>query len=90
VSDPSYRRSPDVLWRNVGPEVLLTRPRTETTEVLSETAAEVWRHLERPGTALELADQLDGFAGRADEIVGGVKALLLDLVWRGYCVRNDG
>jgi len=90
VSDPSYQRSANVLWRNVGPEVLLTRPKTETTEVLSETAAEVWRLLEDPGTALEIADRLDGFAGRAEEIAGGVKALLLDLVWRGHCTRNDG
>jgi hypothetical protein len=90
VSDPSYRRSPDVLWRNVGPEVLLTRPRIETTEVLSETAAQVWRLLEDPGTALEVADRLDGFAGQADEIAGGVNALLLDLVWRGHCAHDDG
>lgn len=90
MSDPSYRRSPDVLWRNVGPEVLLTRPRIETTEVLSETAAEVWRLLEDRATALEVADRLDGFAGRADEIAGGVNALLLDLAWRGYCMRDDG
>ena len=90
MSDPSYRRSSDVLWRNVGPEVLLTRPGIETTEVLSETAAEVWRLLERPGTALALADRVEGFAGRADEIAGGVTALLLDLVWRGHCSRDDG
>jgi hypothetical protein len=90
VSDPSYRRSSDVLWRNVGPEVLLTRPAIQTTEVLSETAAQVWRLLEYPGTALEVADRLDGFAGRADEIAGGVNALLMDLVWRGHCTRNDG
>jgi len=90
VSDPSYRRSPDVLWRNVGPEVLLTRPAIQTTEVLSETAAQVWRLLEYAGTALEVADRLDGFAGRADEIAGGVNALLMDLVWHGHCTRNDG
>ena len=90
MSDPSYRRSSDVLWRNVGPEVLLTRPAIQTTAVLSETAAQVWRLLERPGTALEIADRLDGFAGKADEIAGGVHALLMDLAWRGHCTRSDG
>ena len=90
MNDPSYRRSSDVLWRNVGPEVLLTRPKIETTEVLSEIAADVWRLLERPGTALEVADRLDGFAGKAEEIAGGVNALLMDLVRRGHCTLNDG
>ena len=43
MNETPYRRSSEVLWRNVGPEVLLTRPGVETTEVLSETAAEAWR-----------------------------------------------
>lgn len=90
MSDPAYRRSSDVLWRNVGPEVLLTRPTTETTDVLSETAAAVWRLLERRRSALEIADRLDGFEGRAEEIAAGVDALLMDLVRRAYCTRGDG
>jgi coenzyme PQQ synthesis protein D (PqqD) len=90
VSDLSYRRSSNVLWRNVGPEVLLTRAESETTQVLSKTAADVWRLLERPRTAREIADRLGGFEGRADEIAIGVEALLMDLVWRGYSTRGDG
>lgn len=90
MSDPGYERSPDVLWRNVGSEILLTRPNVDTTDVLSETAAQVWMLLEVPGTALEISERLDGFAGRADEIAGGVRALLADLVRRGHCARTDG
>ena len=90
MSDPSYRRSTDVLWRNVGWEVLVTRPDIETIEVLSQTAAGAWRLLEDPGTALQIADRLEGFVGRADEIAVGVNALLIDLVRRGYCTHDDG
>lgn len=90
MNETPYRRSSEVLWRNVGPEVLLTRPGVETTEVLSETAAEAWRVLERPGTAHDVAARLGGFAGRPDEIAIGVNALLLELVQRGHCTRDHG
>jgi Coenzyme PQQ synthesis protein D (PqqD) len=89
VSVRSYRRSPDVLWRNVGPEVILTRPKTETIAELSESGAEVWRLLEEPRTVRGIAAGLDGFAQEGGNIEADVKALLDDLVWRGYCTRGD-
>jgi hypothetical protein len=89
VSLPSYRRSPDVLWRNVGPEAILTRPKTETIAELSDSGAEVWRLLEEPSTVHGVVARLDGSSLGTREIEAGVKVLLDDLVWRGYCTRDE-
>ena len=89
MSVPSYRRSSDVLWRNVGPEVILTRPKTETIAELSESGADVWRLLEEPSTVQGVAARLDGSSLRKGEMEAGLKALLDDLVSRGYCARGE-
>lgn len=84
----SYRRSTDVLWRNVGPDVILLRPKTETIVELSESGAEVWRFLEQASTARDVAARFDGFSHGPAEIEAGVRILLDDLVWRGFCTRG--
>jgi hypothetical protein len=89
VTDRSYRRAADVLWRNVGPDVILTRPKTETVAELSDSGAQVWRFLDRTSTARDVAARFDGFSHSSGEIEAGVKILLDDLVWRGYCSRGD-
>ena len=89
MSVSSYRRSPDVLWRNVGPEVLLTRPKTEAIAELSESGAEIWRLLEEPSTVQGVAARLGRTSLGAGEMEAGVKTLLDDLVWRGYCTRGE-
>jgi coenzyme PQQ synthesis protein D (PqqD) len=89
LSSRPYHRAPDVLWRNVGADVILTRPKTETIAGLSESGAEVWRLLEHQSTARDVAARFEGFSHASAEIEAGVKALLDDLVWRGYCSRDD-
>jgi hypothetical protein len=73
----------------VGVDVILTRPKTETIAELSESGAEVWRLLEHQSTARDVAARFEGFSHAAAEIEVGVKTLLEDLVWRGYCTRGD-
>jgi hypothetical protein len=90
VTDHSYRRSAEVLWRNVGPEVLITRQVDTTMDVLSPAASAVWRLLGRPKSADEIADQLNGSEGQAEEISTGVETMLRELLRRGYIERGDG
>lgn len=89
MNAPLYHRSPDVLWRNVGSEVILTRPKTEALAELSDAGADVWRLLDEPITVRDAATRLDGFPQGAGELQAGVRALLDDLVWHGYCTRDD-
>jgi coenzyme PQQ synthesis protein D (PqqD) len=89
VNDRAYSRSPDVLWRNVGTDVILTRPHADTIAELSRSGADVWRMLEHKSSAREVAAELAGYSHGAAEIETGVRVLLDDLVWRGYCIRDD-
>jgi Coenzyme PQQ synthesis protein D (PqqD) len=57
VDGGRWRRA-DVAWRNVGPEVLIARPRRADFDVLQGAVAEVWRTLERPTSVTQVASIL--------------------------------
>lgn len=74
----------DVAWRNVGPEVVIARPRRDDFDVLGGATAEVWRTLARPTSVTRMASM---FAARypADRatIAAGLARTVADLQARG-------
>jgi hypothetical protein len=77
-------RSPAVLWRDLGDEVVLTTAGQTGFELLSATASTVWRMLERPRTTSELVATLAVAYGEpAERIAAEVGGLLDDLKHRG-------
>jgi hypothetical protein len=91
LTSSRIHRSQEVLWRTVGPEVLLTSLESDGFEVLSETAADVWRLLESPRTTAEIAARLSVRFGEPVELVTtGVERLVRDLRAHGYVRSLDG
>jgi hypothetical protein len=79
-----FRQSPAVLSRSAGTEVLLATADRDGVDVLSETAALVWRLLDAPRSLAEVVETLsEMYAAPADEIARDTEALVRDLVQRG-------
>jgi hypothetical protein len=83
-----YRRSPSVLARTVGPEVLLSAPDDQAIRSLSGTASTVWLLLEEPRTAAELAGMAaEIYDVSPPAILGDIQGLLAALEERGLADR---
>jgi hypothetical protein len=77
-----------VLFRRIGPEVVLARVDGEDLESLSETAGAVWGLLDEPRSVDELATALRASYGSDPaRIASDVEALLDELVGRGVVER---
>src|SRR5207244_4125181 len=75
-----FVQSRQALWRNVSGGVLIPRGHHEHSEMLSRTAADVWRLLERPRTLSEVVDGLaTRYEGRRDVIARDVETVLREL-----------
>ena len=71
--------------------MLLTSVESDGFEVLSETAADVWRLLESPRTTAEIATRLSvRFREPVELVTTGVERLVRDLRARGYVRDLDG
>lgn len=82
--DERLVRSAAVLWRDLGDEVILTTAERAGFELLSPTASEVWRMLERPRTRAELATSLaEAYGEPADRVAEEIEGLLAELAGRG-------
>lgn len=79
-------RSPDVLWRDGGGDVVLTRQGRAELDVLPMgSAAEVWRSLETPRRVRDVIDGLArNFGVEATVVAQGIAPLLEDLIGKGY------
>jgi hypothetical protein len=91
VSDElRYVRSPAVLWRHVGREVLLIPPDRESVRGLSETAGAIWDLLEEPRSTTEVARILaDRYGESTPEIDAQVDRLLEELVGLEAVLRTE-
>jgi len=84
----SLRRSPGVLSRRVGRDVLLAPPESEDFERLSETAASAWELLESPRTVSELIETLAAlYEVTPATIALDVERLVEELLRRGAIER---
>lgn len=85
-------RSPGVVWRRAGPEVVLAPRDRVDFEVLSPTGAAVWLLLERPQTLADLVGELSRRFGAPEaRILPDVSPLLDQLVTQGLVdVVADG
>jgi hypothetical protein len=82
---PLYSRSGCVLWRRVGPQVLVADPEGGEIGSLSEPASAAWLFLERPRTQFDLTDALaETFATARDEVATHVEHMLGVLEQRGW------
>ena len=78
-------RSPRVLSRRVGPEVVLAAELGDGFDRLSPTATAVWELLAEPITRTELLDRLAAaYAVEVDDIADEVDALLEEFEGRGW------
>lgn len=85
----TLRRSPRVLWRSVGAEVILAEPGRTDFELLSGSGGAVWRALDGPRTFPELIETLAAEHGvEAEAIEGDVRQLVGTLTARGL-VEED-
>lgn len=85
-----YRRSPTVLARSVGDEVVLARADGDGFEVLEGTAGAVWAVLEEPVTTDEIVSALSrAFEAPREVIENDVDALLRELTARGMIQAID-
>jgi hypothetical protein len=93
IDHVTFRRSPHVLFRRVGGEILLGTPSREGFGALSTTASAVWELLEEPHTLSSLVQELALTYDVAPEsIESDVEALLRDLVqaqWIEEVRSND-
>ena len=81
----AFRRTPGIIRREVGSDVLLLDPRDESLHVLNTTAAVVWDLLVGPRSAEELvADLAQRFeVAPGDAVARDITHLLESLVARG-------
>lgn len=80
----NYRRSPRVLTRTVGRELILATPDGEDFDCLSETGGDVWELLAEPRTAAEVAAALGAAYGQPPGAIrADVENLLGSLLCRG-------
>ena len=85
-----FRRRVHILWRWVGPEVILASPDRSDFEELSATAGVAWWLLESPRTVQELADELGSTFGiPSSSITEDIGYLLQDLLRRGLVEATD-
>ncbi len=85
--DARFAQSQTALSRSVGPDVLLAATEGDEIEVLSGTAAVIWRFLDTPSTLGHLVEVLaDVYRRPPDAIAGDIEALLQDLMGRGFLV----
>jgi len=90
VTQPRLRRSPRVLWRSVGAEVILAEPGRTDFELLSGSGGAVWRALDGPRTLPELVDALAAKHGvEAGSIERDVRQLVGTLTARGLVEESD-
>jgi len=90
VTQTRLRRSPLVLWRSVGAEVILAEPGRTDFELLSGSGGAVWRALDGPRTLAELVDALAVEHGvEAASIEGDVRQLVGTLSARGLVEESD-
>lgn len=73
-------RASDLLWRDLGGEILVTAPGGKGVERLGGSALQVWALLERPRTVEECTRAI---AGPSDAIAAEVESFLEELVARG-------
>ena len=79
-----YLRSPDALWRATAEEVIVASAGGEEYELLSATAAAVWRLLAQPMSIGDLSDRLAAdFGEEPGRIEADVEPLLGWLADRG-------
>lgn len=76
-----FKQAESSLSRNVGTEVIVTRPFSDRVDGLAGSAGAVWGRLATPVTLPELIEDISVmYQIRAEEIVDDVKALLDDLI----------
>jgi len=74
------RRASDLLWRDLGGEILATTPGGKGVERLGGSALQVWALLERSRTVEECTGAI---AGSSDVIAAEVESFIQELVARG-------
>ena len=90
MTQTRLRRSPRVLWRSVGAEVILAEPGRTDFELLSGSGGAVWRALDGPRSLDELVEALASEHGvEADSIEGDVRQLVGTLSARGLLEESD-
>ncbi len=83
-ADTWIMRSPTVLWRQTGAEVIATTQGRDDFDKLSPTAAAVWLLLDAPITLGQLKELVAERYGKpAESIASDVEALVGDLLARG-------
>lgn len=87
----AYRRSPAVLWRSVGADVLVAHRAGGDPELLADTAAAIWHCLTEPATVAEVTAALaDVYAAPPERLAADVAAFLTELADCGYVQRVGG
>ena len=80
-----YSRSEEILWRRVGPQVLVADPAGGDVASLSEPTSATWLLLEEPRTIDTIIDALAGeFDVVPSGIAGHVSRILRTLEQRGW------
>lgn len=82
-----FRRVAEVLWRNVGTDVLAARPGEEGFDLLGGGAGRVWRCLDRPRTRPEVIGLLAAEDALPEDPDTAVQRVLDDLADRGLVAR---
>lgn len=88
-TDRRYRPDPTITAQDLGDRILLAPPQGAYL-VLEGTAVALWRLLDRPRSAAELADECaERYRGSLDDIRADITVTLRDWTERGL-VREDG
>ena len=84
----AYMRSPRVLFRRAGADVVAALPESDQVQRLSGGASAVWWALEEPGTAKSMVEDLTSFGVASDALEPEVSACLEELVTIGLVERS--
>lgn len=89
MNDVVLRRTPGVLWRSIGAEVILAARWRTDFDLLSGSGGAVWRALVEPRTVDDLVEALaDGFEVDRRTIEDDVRRIVDSLSARGFVVAD--
>ncbi|MBW3578450.1 MAG: PqqD family protein [Actinobacteria bacterium] len=91
MEDRRFRRSPDVVWRNVGRDVLLAPPGVPGYELLTGAGGQLWRELAGAPTVAELTGALAVLFGvPSHDILADVEQMVRTLAAQQLVEPTDG